>query len=165
MEERFDIVNEHDEVIGSAPRSEVHQRQLNHRAVHIWVYRPDGKILIQLRTPTKDRHPNTWDSSAAGHVDSGEDYLTAAVRETKEELGIDVHSQLEERLYVNACEQTGQEFVKLYRTIHPGPFEPCPKEIADLQWIHPDDLEKWMSSEPEKFAPALPYLWHYQKDS
>jgi 16S rRNA (adenine1518-N6/adenine1519-N6)-dimethyltransferase len=157
-EDIFDIVNEQDEVIGSAPRSEVHARGLLHRAVHLWIYHPDGRILLQLRTPTKDRHPNTWDSSAAGHVDAGEDYLTAAHRETEEELGIS-GLDLEEIAYVEACEATGHEFIKLYRVTHEGPFTPCPKEIAELKWIEPEELEQWMQRSPEDFAPALPYLW------
>ncbi len=158
-EELFDIVNEADEVIGSAPRSVVHARGLLHRAVHIWIYHPDGRLLLQLRTPTKDRHPNTWDSSASGHVDAGEDYLTAARRETVEELGIDPLPELEEICYVSACEPTGQEFIKLYRATYDGPLTPCPKEIAQLQWIEVEKLADWMKNTPQDFAPALPYLW------
>lgn len=159
-EDIFDIVNEADEIIGAAPRSEVHARGLRHRAVHLWLYHSNGQILIQRRSPAKDRHPDTWDSSAAGHVDSGEDYLTAMARETREELGITEPLSFEEMTYVSPCEATGQEFIKLYRATHDGPLTPCPEEIAELRWISPADLEDWMRRSPEAFAPALPYLWN-----
>ncbi|MDR2463389.1 MAG: 16S rRNA (adenine(1518)-N(6)/adenine(1519)-N(6))-dimethyltransferase RsmA [Verrucomicrobiales bacterium] len=157
-EEIFDIVNERDEVIGSAPRSEVHAMGHRHRAAHILVYRDDGALLIQLRSPAKDRHPNTWDSSAAGHVDSGETYEAAAARELREELGVTV-SELKEIACLRACEETGREFVKVYETRHNGPFHPQSAEVAGLRWIRIPELEQWMREKPRDFAPALPYLW------
>ena len=54
MEEMFDIVDEQDRVIGSAPRSRCHgDPSLIHRTAHVVVFHPDGKrILLQLRTKT-----------------------------------------------------------------------------------------------------------------
>ncbi len=50
------------------------------------------QVLFQKRTATKRTWPNHFDISAAGHIDLGEDPITAAIRETKEEIGIDVAS-------------------------------------------------------------------------
>lgn len=49
-DERFDIVDASDRVIGSAPRSEIHAHGLLHRAVHLWLYDPAGRILLQRRS-------------------------------------------------------------------------------------------------------------------
>lgn len=46
-EENFDIVDSNDRVIGTAPRSEIHARGLLHRAVHLWIFHPDGRLLLQ----------------------------------------------------------------------------------------------------------------------
>jgi 8-oxo-dGTP pyrophosphatase MutT (NUDIX family) len=43
----------------------------------------------------KDLTWRTWNTSAAGHVDAGEDYESCAIREVKEELGIDVANNIE----------------------------------------------------------------------
>ena len=51
-EEIFDVVDDRDEVIGQAPRSEVHRRQLRHRAVHVLVLNARGEIFLQKRSPT-----------------------------------------------------------------------------------------------------------------
>jgi 16S rRNA (adenine1518-N6/adenine1519-N6)-dimethyltransferase len=161
-EDIFDIVDANDQVIGSAPRSEVHAKGLKHRAVHMLVYNANGELLIQLRSAEKDRHPNTWDSSAAGHVDSGETYEIAANRELREELGISV-PELKEIGYLRACEETGQEFVRVYETHHEGPFLPQASEIAEVRWISIPELEHWMAEKPGEFAPALPYLWKQLK--
>lgn len=49
----------------------------------------DGLVLIVRRGQTDERRPSQWDVPG-GHVDDGEDLLEAAVRETKEETGIEV---------------------------------------------------------------------------
>ena len=87
-EEIFDVVNERDEVVDRQPRRVVHARGLLHRAVHVLVFNARGEIFLQKRSLLKDRQPGVWDSSASGHVDSGEDYDACAVREVREELGV-----------------------------------------------------------------------------
>ena len=77
VDERFDIVDASDRVIGSAPRSEIHARGLLHRAVHLWLHDPAGRILLQRRSLSKDREPGKWTSSVSGHVNTGEEYDTA----------------------------------------------------------------------------------------
>jgi len=76
-EEIFDVVNERDEVVGQAPRREVHARSLKHRAVHILVFNARGQVFLQKRSLKKDLHPGVWDSSTSGHLDTGEDYDAA----------------------------------------------------------------------------------------
>src|SRR5712671_919050 len=87
-EEIFDVVNQHDEVIGRETRREVHRQGLMHRAVHVLVFNRAGQVFLQKRSLRKDRQPGLWDSSASGHLDSGEDYDACAVRELREELGL-----------------------------------------------------------------------------
>src|SRR5215475_9926997 len=110
-EEIFDVVNEKDEVIGKRPRSEVHRLGLMHRATHVLVFNKRGQVFLQKRSMKKDRQPGVWDSSASGHVDSGEDYDTCVVRELGEEIGLRV-SKTPERLFkLTASPETDQEHV------------------------------------------------------
>ena len=81
QEEIFDVVNDRDEVINQLPRSQVHREELKHRAVHVLVFHNDGRLFLQKRSMSKDSEPGKWDSSAAGHLDSGESYDEAAQRE------------------------------------------------------------------------------------
>jgi len=88
-EECFDLLNSKGEKIGiQKERSLVHRDGDWHRAVHIWIYRPDGQILLQRRCKTKDSFPNMLDISCAGHLVAGDDSLTGALRELEEELGL-----------------------------------------------------------------------------
>lgn len=57
--------------------------------VHVYLYTPDGMFLMQKRSRNKESHPGEWDVTG-GAVLAGEDSLTAARRETLEEIGIDI---------------------------------------------------------------------------
>src|SRR4030081_713278 len=110
-EEIFDVVNESDEIIGQRSRAEVHRLGLMHRAVHVLVFNSRGQVFLQKRSMTKDRQPGLWDSSASGHVDSGEDYDRCAIRELREELGLRLDQPPRRLFKLAARPATDQEHV------------------------------------------------------
>jgi len=158
-EEIFDVVNEHDEVVGRQPRSEVHRLGLLHRAIHVLVFNARGELFLQKRSPWKDRQPGVWDSSASGHVDSGEDYDACAVREVAEELGCRLAVPPQRLFKINACAETDQEFVWVYRAVAEGPFVLPPEEIERGAWFPPHNVTSWLSDCPQDFASAFPLIW------
>jgi isopentenyldiphosphate isomerase len=158
-EEIFDVVNERDEVIGRQSRGEVHRLGLMHRAVHILVFNAAGQVFLQKRSMKKDRQRGLWDSSASGHVDSGEDYDACAVRELREEIGLQL-SEAPPRLFkLAACAETDQEHVWVYRCRAEGPFALHPDEIERGGWFAPGEVTRWMAERPEDFASALLVIW------
>ncbi|MGB0581952.1 MAG: NUDIX hydrolase, partial [Limisphaerales bacterium] len=137
---------------------------LLHRAVHILVFNPAGKVFLQKRSASKDTHPLTWDSSTSGHVDAGEDYDESAVRELQEEIGLAL-AQAPERLFkIDACDETDQEFVWVYRTESEGPFTLHPAEIVEGGWFDGPEISAWIHDRPEEFAPAFAHLWRIAKE-
>jgi 16S rRNA (adenine1518-N6/adenine1519-N6)-dimethyltransferase len=156
--ERFPVVDENDRQIGTSSRLEVHENNFRHRAVHILIFNHSGEILLQKRSPWKDRHPLLWDSSAAGHVEANEDYDEAAARELMEELGLS--ARLERLGKLPASEKTGQEFIMVYRGKHDGPFTfPC-EEISAVEFFPTEIVERWLQNKPEDFAPGFIECWH-----
>lgn len=159
MEEIFDIVNERDEVIGRATRRETHRQGLRHRAVHVLVFNSRAELFLQKRSRQKDNHPGVWDSSASGHLDTGESYDACAVRELREEIGL-TPAQAPERLFkIDACPATGQEFVWVYRCRAEGPFQLQPEEIETGGWFSAERLNRWLAERPVDFAPTFPLIW------
>jgi isopentenyl-diphosphate delta-isomerase type 1 len=157
-DEMIDIVDANDQVIGSAPRREVHARGLRHRAVHMLILDGQGRIYLQRRSADKDVDPGLWDTSAAGHVDSGEDYLTAAHRELGEELAL--HDVALRRLgELPAQQATGHEFVRVYvgcSTLEP---RPDPREIAAGGWWSVTDIVQWLAREPAVFTATFQQIF------
>jgi 16S rRNA (adenine1518-N6/adenine1519-N6)-dimethyltransferase len=92
-EEIFDVVNDRDEIVGRQSRREVHRLGLKHRAVHVVLFNGRGEIFLQKRSMKKDCFPGAWDSSASGHLDVGESYDACAVRELREELGLECNGR------------------------------------------------------------------------
>lgn len=158
-EEIFDVVNERDEVIGQKPRNEVHQRGLMHRAVHILVFNSKRQLFLQKRSMKKDRQPGLWDSSASGHVDSGETYDQTAVRELREELGLELKTPLQRLFKIPASALTDQEHVWVYRCEAEGPFTLHPDEIERGGWFEPGEIIDWIAGHPEEFATAFAVIW------
>lgn len=158
-EEIFDVVNERDEVVGQQTRKEVHRLKLRHRAVHVLVFNQAGQVFLQKRSMMKDTAAGKWDSSASGHLDSGEDYDTCAIRELREEIGL-VLSIAPERLFkIDAGPDTGWEFCWVYRWRSEGPFVLHPEEIETGEWFAPAEVNQWVHEKPMDFARAFVLIW------
>jgi isopentenyldiphosphate isomerase len=158
-EEIFDVVNECDEVIDRKPRSEVHARGLLHRAIHVLVFNSRGEIFLQKRSMKKDRQPGVWDSSSSGHVDSGENYDETAVRELREEIGLELKAPPQKLFKIDACAETDAEFVRIYRCESDGPFQLHPDEIETGGWFTPEKVSGWIVERPQDFATAFVLIW------
>jgi isopentenyldiphosphate isomerase len=160
-DEWFDVVNERDEVIRRATRREVHATGLWHRAVHILVFDGGGRVFLQKRSLLKDLSPGLWDSSCSGHLDAGEDYDTAAVRELGEEIGVRLApGEVPARWFrIDACVETGWEFVWVYHLRYEGALTLDPLEIQYGEWVAPDEVSRRVATRPEDYCPSFKLIW------
>ena len=158
-EEWFDVVDAEDRVIGREIRRVVHARGLWHRAVHVLVFDAGGRVFLQQRSAFKDLSPHLWDSSCSGHLDAGEDYDAAAVRELAEEIGVRVAAAPQRWFRQSACVETGWEFVWVYRLRHDGPLTLDPAEIQGGEWLPPAEVSARVASRPELYCPSFRLLW------
>ena len=156
--ELFPVVDENDRVLYHAPRAKVHGDNLRHRAVHILIFNEKGEVFLQKRSRWKDRHPWLWDSSAAGHVEAGEDYDQTAARELREELGITL--PLRRITTLAASDRTGQEFIWLYCGEYSGEFTLNREEIDSGRFFPPSVVTKWVQNRRDDFAPAFTGCWN-----
>jgi 16S rRNA (adenine1518-N6/adenine1519-N6)-dimethyltransferase len=157
--EIFDVVDETDQVVGRKTRGEVHAQKLLHRAVHVFAFNKRGDLLLQQRSMFKDAHPGVWDSSVSGHLDAGEDYAAAAIRELDEEMGIRVQEAPEEIGRIAPCEETGWEHVRLYRTRHSGSVRFPAAEVEAAAWFPLEEISAWIAARPEDFASGFIECW------
>jgi 16S rRNA (adenine1518-N6/adenine1519-N6)-dimethyltransferase len=155
LDEPFDVVDADDRVIGQASRREVHAQGLRHRAVHVFVFNSQGELLLQKRSHLKDLCAEKWDSSCAGHLDSGESYPQCAARELDEELGLTHVDALRRIARITACPETGWEFVELF---HARSDSRARFPAAEIEAVHPfplDEVLAWTRARPDDFAPGF----------
>ncbi len=88
--EMLEVVDENDNVIDLETRLKIHQKGLLHREIHIWFITPNGEIIFQHRAKNKDTNPDKLSPTVGGHVEPGMSYEETAVKECKEETGIDI---------------------------------------------------------------------------
>lgn len=153
------LVDENDQVLGSCRRGDAHRQSLRHRAVHILVADPAGRLLLQKRSPGKDVNPGLWDTSAAGHVDYGESYRDCAVRELAEELGIAPTSVPESLFKLPAAAETGWEFVQVYLLHWDGPLLPHSGEIDEVRWFAPAGIDHLIVTGELPLTPSFVTIW------
>lgn len=160
MTEWLDIVDKHDRVIGRDTRARVHAAGHKHRSSHILLFNTRGEVFVQLRSMNKDNGAGLWDTSAAGHVDSGESYAECAIRELQEELGIVVDPvALNEVGTLPPTTRNGFEFSVIYSVCSEQPLVLQEEEIDDGRWVSPENLESWLSSSSDQFTEAFIDIW------
>ena len=153
------MVDENDQVVGTRTRGEIHAEGLMHRATHILVFNSQGELFLQKRSMNKDENPGLWDTSAAGHVDSGEDYLACAVRELDEELGISGNISLNFLFHLPASELTGMEHSAVYACQYDGLLELQAEEIDEGVWISPAAMSERVNSNDARLTLGVQLIW------
>jgi isopentenyl-diphosphate delta-isomerase len=144
---------------GLVARASVHERGLWHRAAHVFLFRGDGRLIVQRRQATKDVWPDTWDLSVAEHLAPGEDYLCGAMRGLREELGVggvalvSVTGILCSRLDVPESELKDYELQQCFEGICDRPLAPDVHEVAEVRCCALGELRAAMQSYPERFTP------------
>ena len=145
MDEYIDIVTSEGKVTGrNALKSEIHTKGYYHNTAHIWLYTKNKEILLAQRAASKSICPLLWDVSVAGHVDAGELIVHGALREVKEEIGLELHSEDLQKIGVFKCFQSypsgikDNEFHHTYIAELSVPLSklyPQEEEVEDLKLI------------------------------
>ena len=158
-QELLDVVDLQDRVIGVKMRGDIHAQGLMHRAVHILVFNNAGQLFMQKRSNIKDESPGQWDTSAAGHVNSGETYFECAVRELSEELGIEADSSLEFMFHVAPSALNGMEHIDIYRCSYDGELQLQAEEIDDGKWLSPELVDQLAADKASNLTDVFRDIW------
>ncbi|NOY68352.1 MAG: NUDIX domain-containing protein [Deltaproteobacteria bacterium] len=136
----LEIVDESGQVVGAAPRRNVHgNNNLLHRVIHLMVIDSAGRILLQKRSPQKRVAPGRWDTSVGGHVDCGETVEESLVRETEEELGIRPKDAVPCYSYIHSNDFES-ELVFTHVCLYDGNFRHNEKEIESVRFWEVEEI-------------------------
>ncbi len=154
---------------------EVHTKGLWHRTVHVWCVNSKGEILLQRRAINKKNFPDMWDISVAGHISANEDAIEAALRETKEEIGLDILKSdskfirtVTQQFILNNGTYLDNEFQDIYIIkidVDIDKLNLQKEELKALRWIKTTEFKKWVEKKrpdlvphPEEYKIILEYI-------
>jgi 16S rRNA (adenine1518-N6/adenine1519-N6)-dimethyltransferase len=160
VEELVQVVDEQDNPVGGATKEE-NQRTGNwYRVVRIMIENELGQLLLQRRASDVILYPGRWESSASGHVPEEEDYLEAAKRELREELGI-TDIELEEIGHYPSQNEFDDrklnEWQKAYRAVVPSSIatDLQASEVQTVHWFELEYVESLVAQHPGQVTPGL----------
>ncbi len=166
MQKNIPKINEDNEVLGETTIEEAVEKGWYRRAVRVFIFSTDGQILLQQRSFTITGYPCLWDQAAGGHIDVGESAYEAAVRETKEEIGLEleltevtgpIKSETDkERIFSYAYKAVINSNVNI--TIDTA-------DLERVQWFTVGELEQQLVDKPESFIPAFDEFWQKHRDT
>jgi len=158
-DEFFDTFDAGGNPTGIAPRSRVHREGLWHRAANVFLFRSDGRLIVQQRHFGKDVCPGMWDLSAAEHLKSGETYEQGALRGLQEELGVEstvlerVGDVVHARLDLADRGIRDYELQQSFHGIFDGEVRPDPGEVCAVYSVALSELIAAFAARPNDFTP------------
>ena len=162
--EYFDIYNKYGEKTGEIiERKNAHKNGICHRAVHLWILNQNNEVLIQQRSASKGAGAGLWYVSVAGHIEAGENIESTLIRETAEELGLDVshlmndvkylYTFLECSLHRNGTYIDNEFFdvFALKADFDVNQIIMQPEEVQNVKYVKYDDFKKIIHTQDESF--------------
>ena len=163
--EMLEIIDENDNVVGIETREKIHKEGLLHREIHIWFLTPKAEIVFQHRAKDKDTYPDKLDATVGGHVEPKMSYEETAVKECKEETGIDIVLEklvflrkMRKKSFDEATGLTNNTIRSQYAYLYDGSISDLEIEDGKAEGFEArkiDDLSHLSETDKNKFIPLI----------
>lgn len=146
--ELWDLYTENREPTGRTHvRGEVIPDGYYHLVVHVWIQNSKGEYLISQRAASRPTFPLMWEC-VGGSVLAGETSLEGALRETKEEVGLDL-SPDSGRVILTKTRSSYSDIVDVWLFRYDGDVSlrnATTDEVAQVQWMTPVQVRELFDS-------------------
>jgi len=166
MIEYWDLYDKNREKLGRThERGKPLEEGTYHIAVNVWIVNSKGEVLLAKRHPQKKIYGGMWECSASGSIYAGEDSHDGAIRETYEEIGLELErSELILIESIRRKDDFRDSFI-VRKDIDIKEVKIQPEEVIDIKWARKEEYEKMV--ELEVVAPPTTNfytLYNIEKD-
>ena len=163
-EELLKVFDENGKYTGGVEkRSVVHEKQLFHNEVALWILDiKNKKVLLERRSPNKKLYPNRL-ALCAGHVVENESIEESLYKEAKEELGLDLNNyNVKKLLTIKRCEPNNccfshQFYIKNYIPIESIIIQK--EELSEVLYVDYYNLKQMVVDHSDEVI----FLWESYK--
>jgi len=156
MEDQVILVDNNDNPISIMGKLEAHQKGLLHRAISVFIFNSEGKMLLQRRALHKYHTPGLWSNTACSHPRVGEVTIESAKRRLKEEMGIQADLFFSFSFIYKAPFKNGlieHELDHVYMGFSDEKPLFNPSEVCEYKYLSTKDLLKELKNHPDSFTP------------
>lgn len=107
-----------------------------------FVFNSKGQMLIQQRQKNKKNWSNLWDVSSSGHVQAGESSQTGAMRELKEEIGIDYDLNGVAPFLTTSFTHGFNDYYLIHMDVDPSKLKLQEEEVQAVKWASKEEIFK-----------------------
>ena len=150
------LVNSNDEAQGTAEKLRAHNEGWLHRALSVFVFDDEGRLLLQQRAPDKYHSGGLWSNPCCSPPYPDEQPLVAARRRLHEEMGFSCaltpafHFTYEASVGPSLTEH---EYDHVFvGTVGEATIRPAPEEVADWEWVSPSFVRKDVATHPDRYT-------------
>ncbi len=154
--ELWDIYNKYRKNTGN-----IHQRGIKtkegeyHLAVRVWIVNSKNELLIQRRQLESITWPGMWDASASGSAILGDNSKETAIKETMEEIGLDISGDILEPIFTVKFKNGFDDNYLVHRELNIEDLKLGNEEVLDAKWATMHEIREMVSN--EEFIP-FPFL-------
>lgn len=156
------LVDTDDQEKGIIEKMEAHRKGLLHRAVSVFLFNNEGKMLLQQRQISKYHCGGLWSNACCSHPRPGESALQAAQRRIFEEMGI--ITKLSGKFHLVYRAELGDglienEYDHIFTGEYSGSINPDSREVMNWRFVFPEEIEIELKDKPEEFTPWFHLLF------
>lgn len=111
-----------------------------HLVVHIWILNDKNEFLIQKRADNLKRLPGIW-AVTGGSAIEGEDSITAALREVREELGIEINLKAFTKLWTLIRKDNIADVWLARQNVELDEIKLQVEEVSQVKWANREAIE------------------------
>lgn len=146
--EMWDLYNEKRELVGiDHVRGTELPKNCYHLVVHVWIKNRKGQYLISQRSAGRPTSPLMWEC-VGGSVLKGENSIQGAVREVKEEVGVDL-ANIEGKIVFSKTRKEFNDILDVWLFEYDGTIsleQATTDEVVQTKWLYPEQIKEMYSS-------------------